>query len=249
MIRAKHNRKVDDSTLKMREKLQLQPSSATREVEVPRDGNRRARTAKLCVRWAEVELPCPKYGSDDPTPIRVWAAELHEPDPPEGEEALNWLLLTSEPVEDEDAAWLAVARYKRRWVIEEWHKAIKSGFKLESAQLKSADGLRRLGAIAAVVSLRLMQLRDAAASVERGEPPAADSVFVCPLADPLWRRVLAAQAEVPEEEVDAALLFRTLAMLGGHLGRKHDPRPGWSCLWYGYRRLSLMVEGVRCVER
>ena len=109
VIRAKHNRKVDDKTLYLQEKLDLEPLSATRSLKVPRRGSRRAREAQVAVRWCTVELPCPKYGSEDPSPLaRVQAVELVEPDPPEGVEPLRWLLLTSEPVEGEEDAWLAV---------------------------------------------------------------------------------------------------------------------------------------------
>ena len=195
-----------------------------------------------------MELPCTQRNADDSSPVSAYAVELYEPSPPEREEPLRWLLLTSERVQSDDDAWLTVTRYRRRWVIEEWHKAIKSGFKLEEAQLKTAQGIRRLAAIAAVVSLRLMQLRDAASAIKRGEKPAAESICTLPLTDPVWRKVVAKREKVDEADVDGAVLFRTLAKSGGHLGRKHDSRPGWACLWRGYRKLSLMVEGVRCVE-
>ena len=253
VIRAQHNRKVDDRTLYLQDKLDSAPVSATRKIPVPRRGNQKAREAQVAVRWCTVTVPWPKNGPDDRTPLEgVAAVEVFEPDPPAGVEPLRWLLLTSEPVACEADAWLAVERYRKRWVIEEWHKAIKSGCKLERCQLKDAMAIRRLAAVAAVVAVRLMQLRDAAsASSQRGDAAGASAssgVFTCPLEDAVWVRVVAAKAGVPPEEVDAAVVFETLARHGGHLGRKHDPRPGWQCLWKGYRKISLMVEGARCVE-
>lgn len=204
---------------------------------------------QVAVRWCTVTVPWPKNGPEDRTPLEgVQAVEVFEPDPPAGVEPLGWLLLTSEPVGCEADAWVAVERYRKRWVIEEWHKAIKSGCKLERCQLKDAMAIRRLAAVAAVVAVRLMQLRDAASASGGGEGSGASGVFTCPLEDPLWVRVVAARAGVQPEEVDAEVVFRVLAQNGGHLGRKHDPRPGWQCLWKGYRKISLMVEGARCVE-
>jgi hypothetical protein len=41
--------------------------------------------------------------------------------PPRGEKAIEWILLTNEPVLDLDDAWRVVEWYERRWVVEVFH--------------------------------------------------------------------------------------------------------------------------------
>jgi len=41
--------------------------------------------------------------------------------------------------------------------------------------------------------------------------------------------------------------FRELAKQGGFLGRKHDGEPGWQTVWRGYRKLQLLLDGMRLV--
>ena len=105
--------------------------------------------------------------------------------------------------------------------------------------------------MAGVVAVRLMQLRDAAdAPPPEGDDtpsPPPGGTPPMPIADPVWRKLVARLAGVAEAEVTAAVFFRLIARKGGHLGRKHDPRPVWQCLWTGYRKLALMAQGARAV--
>ena len=38
--------------------------------------------------------------------------------------------------------------------------------------------------------------------------------------------------------------YRSLAKLGGFLGRKRDDKPGWITIWRGFEKLQLILRGV-----
>ncbi len=45
---------------------------------------------------------------------------VREANPPAGEEPIEWMLLTNEPVVTLDDAWRVISWYEQRWVIEEY---------------------------------------------------------------------------------------------------------------------------------
>src|SRR5882724_9512652 len=81
-----------------------------------------------------------------------------------GTEPLHWRLLTDHAVASVEEAWRIVEWYKRRWLIEQFHRVLKTqGFKLEDSQIATADRLLKLVAIAAkaaIITIQLLQARD-----------------------------------------------------------------------------------------
>src|SRR5690606_13307057 len=111
--------------------------------------------------------------------------------------------------------------YERRWLIEEFHKAIKTGCRLESRQYATADRLEAVAGIISVLAVRLVQLK----TIARTQPnrPAKEIV------PSEWLEMLQAQRKVQVETVRD--FFRHLAGLGGFLMRKRDGEPGWITIW------------------
>jgi len=89
--------------------------------------------------------------------VRVW-----EPNPPKGAEAVEWLLLTSEPVETEADIKAVVEGYRTRWVIEEYFCAVKTGCGFERRQLESAHALFNMLAFCLVLAYVLLLMRSLA---------------------------------------------------------------------------------------
>lgn len=268
VLRSFHDRRLPGNTddqakgdpPRLREALAKQKPCETRVFHIParrdaRGYQRKARKAKLSVRWLETSIPCPSNDPRYDRPIaRAWAVQIREEHPPSRvteAERIDWVLWTSEPIENADDAWQAVERYRHRWVIEEWHKALKQGCKIEHVQLKNAASIQRLAAVLGVVAVRLMQLRDAAAQADDEPPHDRTKPPRTPIADPVWRRLVAHLCKVAEDQVTDRMFFNLIAKKGGHLGRKHDSRPGWQCLWTGYQKLATMAQGAKalqCVE-
>ena len=71
----------------------------------------------------------------------------------EGTEPVEWLLLTTEPVTTHEQALNVLRMVSRRWRIEEFHKAWKSGTHVEALRPRSAKNLERGVVILAFVAI------------------------------------------------------------------------------------------------
>jgi hypothetical protein len=91
-------------------------------------------------------------------PVDLWAVMLREADPPEGAKPLRWVLLTTVPIESRKQALRCLRWYTRRWRIEEWHRVLKSGCRIEAHQHQSAAKLACAIAIDTVMAWRVMAL-------------------------------------------------------------------------------------------
>src|SRR5205823_14880491 len=105
----------------------------------------------------------PRAGKD---PVTVWVLRVWEEQAPEGEEPLEWILLTSVPPTTLEQAWERVDGYGHRWLVEDYHQCLKSGCRIEQRQLQSVDGLMRLLGLLSPLAVRLWQVR----AVARDEP-------------------------------------------------------------------------------
>jgi hypothetical protein len=202
-----------------------------------------ARTAKVEVRFGSLRIPFPKQKSPylkrlSTVPITMWVVYAVEIDPPKDMDPVEWILLTSLPVESFDDAWRVLGYYEKRWLIEEYHKALKTGCRVESRQLQSKDGLERITALLSVVAVRLLQLKSAA----RTNPtsPARNLVPVH------WIKMLLAARKRSKLSVAMTIreFYREVAKLGGFLGRKSDGEPGWITIWRGWQKLYMFVHGA-----
>jgi hypothetical protein len=176
----------------------------------------------------------------------MYAVSACEIDAPAGvEQPLDWLLLTSEPVTSLADALKVIDRYRRRWLIEEYHKAQKTGCRLEQSQLEDRDAFIRLAAITGLVAARLLQLRDQADDESTANTPAIEHID-----DALWLSIVSHLAKHDNPgTLTVKQFYHTLARLGGWLGRKHDGRPGWQSLWGGFSQVAAYVEGARIAQR
>jgi hypothetical protein len=219
--------------------IQAVASWGTVEIEVPRQRGKPARTAVLEVRSTAVHLPRPTDGADSesgsPESIGMWAVYASEIDPPPGAEPLRWLLLTSMPVRSFQEARLMLRYYTRRWVIEELHLVLKSGFGAERLQCDDAHTLKNCLALLYVVSWKVLHLRDIARCVP--ETSAAEVVEADELA------VL--EANEGRALLTARDVVRAIAHLGGFPRNPSAGEPGVRSLWDGLQRLEGAVAGWR----
>lgn len=198
-----------------------------------------ARVARLKVSTVEVWLRAPQRPGKGPgylAPVRCNAVRVWEASPPAGVAALEWILLTDWPVERYDQALEVALAYSTRWLIEEFHKALKTGTKAEALQLETAESLFAAIAIKSIVALRLLDLRERVRLSP--EAPAEQAGL-----DELERAVLREVLNRPIETVSEVAL--AIGRLGGHMNRKRDGMPGWQTLFCGMAKLNNLVEGAR----
>jgi hypothetical protein len=204
---------------------------------------RPARTATVSVSALAVRLRSPQrpgkaVGYLPPVPctaVRVWEATL-----PEGQEGVEWILLCDMAAETFEQARECAAQYATRGLIEEFHKALKTGLGAERLQLETGERLLATVAMMSVVALRLLEVREA---VRRDPDAPADASGLDETELSVLRAVTGRQMRTVR---DVAL---AIGRLGGHLNRKCDGMPGWQTLWHGFRKLQLLCEGVRLATK
>lgn len=129
------------------------------------------------------------------------------------------------------------------WKIEDFHKAQKTGCRLEESQLHKPATFLTLAAIAAVVAVRLLNLRHQADSPNRADEPALERF------DALWVLVVCKLAKHPDPStLTVRQFYHTIAKQGGWLARRGDGRPGWQTLWRGWRKIANYVAGIELVS-
>jgi len=192
-----------------------------------------------------VMRPHAKHGhhGNDPLPLYVVHVVEVSP-PPRGEKPIEWTLLTNEPVFTCADAWRVVGWYERRWIVEEYHKSLKTGCQIEDLQFTAVERLQPAIALLSAVALTLLNLRDASRSPD-AHTRRATTLFAKEYVESLstWRHgKLCSDWTVHE-------FFFALARLGGHQNRKRDHRPGWLVLWRGWTKLQCMMNGYVAGKR
>jgi hypothetical protein len=247
LVRAKHNRGISGGT-KLFEAVNGTPVRARLRINVPRQSARpkkskqkarparEQRTAEVTLRFQRVELQPPSH-LRDLEPVPLWIIEVLEEEPPANAEPLRWYLLTTLSLDSAEQAQACLAWYCLRWRIEDWHRVLKSGCRIEEIGHHTAERLRRAIAINLVIAWRIMLMT--LLGREQPELP-ADLLF-----SDLEIEVLGAVAKKKRLKPPANLgnAVRLVAKLGGYLGRKSDPPPGHQLMWQGYAKLRVLCEG------
>lgn len=200
------------------------------------------RTVELEVRACRAQLHSPWRPGTHAAPQPVNVVQVQEVNPPEGAEPIQWVLLTTWPVGDLHACMRVVKAYACRWLIEEYHKALKTGTGIENSQLTTAQRITSLLGIVAVVAVRLLNMKLLARA--HGDLPLETSELgpeVLALLESLYGR--------PQNGWTYATTLITIARLGGFLARKGDGLPGWITIWRGWNKLRLMVRGHDILDR
>ena len=100
LVRAAWDRRVAGPQPHLWDAVAQTPVVARTEVRVPKRGAPPARTATLQVRFCRVSLRPPKHRPQERLPqVTVWAVAAQEAAPPPDVPAVEWLLLTTWPVD------------------------------------------------------------------------------------------------------------------------------------------------------
>lgn len=224
----------------LKEICRAMPKLGTTQLWIAPRGGRAGRWATLALAGGPVTLYSPWFGrggSRTARPLCCWAVRAWEIDPPPGVQALEWLLLSSEAVNNLDDALRISGYYSLRWMIEEYHQCLKSGCKVQERQLESADRLGAFIGIATAVAARLLQLKnDARLTPDRPAVQCVPAELV---------QTLAGMIKADAARMTIRRFTREVAKLGGFLARKSDGEPGWKTLWYGWQKLNLIHLGYR----
>ncbi len=116
----------------------------------------------LYLSWTPLELLAPRH---DPRlnklpPLPFWVIRVWIDQATEGEEPLEWILLTSLVCTSCEQAWQRAEWYRAGVRVEDYHHCLKTGCRIEERQVQSAERLIRLLGLVSPLAVRLVQLRD-----------------------------------------------------------------------------------------
>lgn len=196
-----------------------------------RTKSREGRTAELQIRKATIELSRPVHGDQRlPETIRVNVVLCEEVNPPEGEEAISWMLVTTLPIDTDDQVQQVIASYCVRWQIECYFRTLKSGCRIEHRRFEHVDRILNCLAFYSVIAWRVMYV----CHLGRQCPEMDCEVIFEPSE---WKSVYTIVGlSIPEVGCPSLNeLVRAIARLGGFIDRpKNDP--GTQTLWVGLQR-------------
>lgn len=224
--------------------LQRLAIKVSRRQPKSKDGRRRkqprqARTAQVAVQAARLTLRGPsRPGQGKLADVAVNVVLVREEQPPADVEPIEWLLLTSLPVETVEQVLLVVQDYCCRWQIEIYFRVLKSGCQVEASQMESAAAFEAYLALCLIVAWRVLYVL--MLGRECPELP-CDSV----LEEEEWQAVYAVvkKEAPPAAPPPLGEMVRMIASLGGYLGRKGDGPPGPKALWLGMQRVTDLALG------
>lgn len=243
---AKLNRNVfteDDEKVSLEEALSDAQLMGSYELNLRSRPGVKARTARIEVSKLRVTFPRPgrvskwvkQCGIDQ---LATNVVVVQEVDAPPGVKPIRWILLTSLPVATFEDCWQVIEDYENRWLIEEYHKVLKTGCSVENHALRTAARLEALTGVITVLSTRLLQLKLIGRSQReaKAQTHVPSSWLTCmKLARPKLRLTRLTVYE----------FFRELAKMGGFIGRTGDGEPGWQTIWHGYKKLQGLLDGMR----
>ncbi len=233
IVRAAHDRSLELDNSHLWEHLSSQSIKFYQQVELAETAKRKACTAYDAVRFCLVQLRVTKR-LKNPDPIEVYAVYDVEMDPPEGEEAVAWMLLTTEPVTHEGQAVTILRWYTYRWRIEEYHKILKSGCQAESYRL-AATSMEALLGFLTVIAAELLRVT----YLHRTQPDApATTVF-----SSLQLNVFKAKSAKLPQVLTVQWAVDGVARLGGYLEHRKEFTNWHSGSLERLLKLASMSEG------
>jgi hypothetical protein len=254
LVRAKHDRNIEEDPFKLFEAVRQMPAQSQVRIQIPRQSARPkkskqharpyrpGRDADLAVRFMRVQLRPAHYHADK-APIDIWVIHALEENPPPDTDAIEWFLLTTIELGSAEDAEQCLRWYCLRWRIEDWHRVLKSGCRIEDIAHETAERVRRAIAINLVIAWRIMLMT----LLGRQTPGLPAEVLFSDVELQTLKAYAQKKRLKPPESLGEAV--RLVARIGGYLGRNNDPPPGHQLIWQGYTALRLISLGFALSDK
>ena len=231
LIRSKHNRKTTTGA-KLWDRLAQSAPLGEVEFTLPAAPDRPARLVRQTLYRQVVTLPA-HHGQPA---VTVTAILAREEQPPAGQTAIEWRLLTHRTAETLEAVVELIDGYRRRWLVEIFFRIWKSGCRVEALQLGTLERLERALVIDLIIAWRILHL----VTWGRDCPNLpCDVVFDPEEWQAAW--IVAHRCPPPETPPPLGQMVRLIAGFGGFLGRKHDGHPGPKAIWEGMQKVRAFA--------
>ncbi len=232
LIRAAQDRRTAETEGRLWAEMTASPVLGEVEVDLPRRGERPARKASLQLHAKAVTLrpPYRPQGQELPA-LKVWAVLAQEVAAPAGAEPVEWLLLSSQPIESFEAAIQALEWYLCRWEIEVFFRVFKSGCQVEKLQFREDERFLPAFGLYLIIAWRILYLT----MLGRVTPElSCAAVFEAAEWQAVW--TVSKKASLPPQPPRLAEMIGLIACLGGYKGTKSEGPPGPKAMWEGLRR-------------
>lgn len=252
LVRAAQNRSLEDGGL-LFAAADASPEAGRADLDLPAKPGRKARQTQVAIRFMTVTLARPRNGlvAGLPKSVTLTLVDVREIDPPPGE-AVHWRLLTTHRVDDVAQAFAVVDLYRRRWVIEQLFRTLKTqGFDIEGLLIGEEAPLRRLVMAALIAAITVQQLVHARDGVQGPAPlrPITDAFDPddTPLLEAFCKRLegKTERQKNPHPKGSLAYAAWVCARLGGWTGYYGKPGPlvmlnGWTDFQAAKRGVALL---------
>jgi Transposase DNA-binding/Transposase Tn5 dimerisation domain len=244
LVRACQDRALDgDETPRLRDQVSAAP--ALYEVELlirgrqaktaaedrARRQNRETRQAKVEVRAASVTLRPPYRHDRKLPPVTVNVVLVREPNPPPGETALEWILVTTLPIDTPEQVRTVVEYYCVRWCIEILFRTLKSGCRIERRRFEHIDRVLPCLGLCLIVAWRTLFV----CRMGRSCPDLdCEAIFEPSEWKAVWMAVK--RTRPPKQVPRLSEMVHMVAGLGGYIERP-ESEPGTQTLWIGIQRM------------
>ena len=231
LIRAAQDRAVQDGGL-LWERVSQSACWGQIEFNLAPARGRKSRRVIQSLRAVRVLLRPPYRPDKKLAPVEVTAILAREETPPSGEEPIQWLLLSSLPVDSFADAAEKIQWYLCRWQIEVYFHILKNGCKVEDLQLQSRERIEVALTLYLIVAWRVLYLT----RLGRAAPNLSCEVAFSPQE---WQAayLVSKRQKPPAEPPRLQEILVLVAGLGGYLARKGDGPPGPKTLWIGLQRV------------
>lgn len=212
---------------------QAKVSCETRGRRQPRE----SRKAEVEVRAARVTLRAPWRHDRKLHDTSIHVVLVTEIDPPTGDTPIEWILLTSLPIDQESQVRTVIQYYCVRWMIEVFFRTLKSGCRVEERRFEHIDRTLPCLAVYLIVTWRTLYV----CRLGREFPNiSCEAVF-----EPAeWKSVYHVVQQKPPPQTPPTLqeMVRLIAQLGGYVNRKRNDEPGPQTVWLGLQRTHDMAK-------
>ena len=196
-----------------------------------RQETRGARIAELEVRATTVTVRPPYRKGRKLPEVTLNVVLAEESHPPDGAIAIQWILVTTLPIDNPEQVQQIVSYYSTRWQIEVYFRTLKSGCRIEGRQFETLDRLLNCLAVYSIITWKIMYL----CHLGR-ECPDLDCEIIFDPSE--WKSVYMTvrQQDPPSDPPSLNEMIRMIASLGGYVIRR-STQPGAQTLWFGLQRV------------
>lgn len=144
LIRANQNRTIrtpDNTDERMFDWSETLSERTLMTIDIQQGGIRSRREAEMSISAGTCKLCPPQNDPSFENRVEVHVVRVEEivPHFEYDHDPIQWILLTTEPVDTVDEIMTVIEYYRCRWKIEDWHKVLKSGVASRILNLKPGN--------------------------------------------------------------------------------------------------------------